>query len=61
MTKKDRYTDIKQYNPKNYDIWTSLIEGKGGGEGRGGEESGSKRKAAGLDIGAFHSFFFQML
>ena len=20
MTKKDRYTDIKQYNPKSYDI-----------------------------------------
>ena len=35
MTKKDRYTDIKQYNPKTYDIWTSLMEGKGG-EGEGG-------------------------
>ena len=20
MTKKDRYTDIQQYNPKNYDL-----------------------------------------
>ena len=29
--------------------------------GEGGKESGSKGKAAGLDIGAFHSFFFQML
>ena len=56
MTKKDRYTDIKQYNPKNYDIWTSLIEGKGGGG-----ESGSKRKAAGLDIACFSFFFSDVL
>ena len=36
-------------------------QGKGGVVGDEGEEGGSKRKAAGLDIGAFHSFFFQML